>query len=151
MSDLDVRQVVIDHRTGEEVSPSDTERVADILDDARTLRYRLGRIISAAEAALLDAMDERAEWTLRIPGYKLSGDSPEAAEVEWDLDELRKLEALLPSDRYAACVRLEVTEKPITSELRKVAKAGGEVAEIIQRAEHRKPKRRRVTVSRKPA
>src|SRR5437773_170346 len=97
-------------------------RIADILDDARTVRYRLGQIITAAEQAILDHMDEHAQWTLRIPGFKATGDSPEAADVEWDMDELHKLEALLPHDRYADCVQTTVTEKPITAELRRVAK-----------------------------
>jgi hypothetical protein len=151
MSELETRQVVIDHRTGEEVSPHDLERVADILDDARTLRYRLSKIIDAAQDALLQEMDAQALWTLRIPGFKVSGDSPEAADVDWDMDVLRELEEHLPHDRYLDCVQTTVTEKPVTSELRRVAKAGGTISDIICRAERRKPKRRRVSISRRTA
>lgn len=151
MSEIETRHVVVDHRTGEEISHDDIPRIADILDDARTVRYRLGQIIDAAQTAILDHMDAQAQWTLRIPGFKATGDSPGAADVEWDMDELHKLEERLPHDRYADCVQTVVTEKPITAELRRVAKAGGEIAAIIKRAEVRKPKRRRVSISRKVA
>ena len=142
-----VAQEVVDPQTGEVIHRKDIPAVGRLLGKVRDLQRQFRNLNEWANDAIVEYMDERAEWTIHAAGMKFSAPSPEAADIEWDLEELEKLQEHLPADRYGELVRMEISHKPQTVKLHQAAKAGGEIAKIIERAERRTPKQRRsVTV-----
>lgn len=133
---------VVDPFTGELIPRTDLKSVTLLIRKIRDQEQVFRRIKDWATEAVIEYCDERAEWTVTFGGFKVSVPPPTASDVDWDLDELHKLEDLLPSDRYGELVKQIVVEKPDTRALHNAAKAGGEIAEIITRAERRKPKTR---------
>lgn len=146
MTDLQVHEEapreVVDPFTGELVTRSDLQKTALLVRKIRDQERSFGKIKQWAADAFAEHCDERAEWTVDFGGFKVSVPPPTASDIDWDLEELHKLESLLPSERYGELVKQVVTEKADTRALQNAAKAGGEIAEIIQRAERRKPKPR---------
>lgn len=149
MTDLvtQVAQEVVDPQTGEVIHRQDVPAVGRLYKKIREFEQQFRNVKAWANDALIEHMDERAEWTIHAAGMKFSAPSPAAADVEWDLEELEKLQEHLPADRYAELVKQTVVYEPQTVKLHQAAKAGGAIAEIIERAETRKPKRRYVKVS----
>lgn len=151
MTDVDIYQEVVqelvDPESGEIVHRSDVAAVARLHRKISEIERQFREAKRWATDALLEVMDERAEWTLHVGAMKITAPSPDAAAVDWDLDELAKLEGLLPSDRYGELVQQVVTLKPVTKKLQTAAKAGGEIGAIIRRAERRTPRARYVRVS----
>lgn len=133
---------VVDPFTGELIPRTDLERATLLVRKIRDQEQVFRRIKEWATDAVVEHCDERAEWTVDFGGFKVSVPPPTASDIDWDLDELHKLEDLLPSDRYGELVKQIVVEKPDTRALHNAAKAGGEIAAIIERAERRKPKTR---------
>jgi hypothetical protein len=152
-SDVDiVRQVpqaITDPDTGELVERADIERVAPLYQRIRSYLQQWREASDWCRDALIDAADERSEWAFQVGGVKVKVDPPSAAVIDWDLDELHKLESLLPAERYGELVRQVVTETPETVKLQTLARQAGpdsEVGRIILHAERRKPKARYVRV-----
>lgn len=144
-----IPQAITDPDTGELVERSDTARVADLYQRIQQYQRQWRDAVSWCREAIIDAADERSEWTLSLPGVNLKVDPPSVADIDWNLDELHKLEALLPAERYGELVVQVVTEKPATGKLQALARQAGaesEVGRIILDAERRKPKARYVKV-----
>ena len=152
MTSIDLTHEIVhevkDPETGEIIARTDLPAVARLWKKVDDVQRQWKDVKAWANQAIIDYLDAQAKWTIEAGGLKVSAPSPEAADVHWDLDELAKLEALLPSERYAELVRQTVILEPQTGELHKAAKAGGRIAEIIMRAESRTPKRRYARVSR---
>lgn len=151
MTDLAVQvpQAITDPATGELIERSDTDKVADLYRRIQDVQAQWSEARAWCARALIDAADERSEWRLTAGGVHLEIDPPSAATIDWDLDELHKLEALLPPERYGELVVQTVVEKPKTAKLQALARQAGPdsaVAEIIGRAERRKPRIRYVRV-----
>lgn len=142
-----VAQEVVDPQTGEVIHRQDIPAVTRLYQKIRDFEREFRTVKQWANEAILEAMDNRAEWTINAGGLKLSAPSPEAADITWDLEELEKLQEHLPADRYAELVKQTVVYEPQTVKLHQAAKAGGEIGDIIRRAESRRAKRRYVKVS----
>lgn len=146
-----IPQAIIDPRTGEEVNRADTAKIADLYRYLREVQRDWKSAADWCRDRLIEYADERHEWTLILPGINLKVDPPSAADIDWDIDELHKLEALLPSERYGELVKQVVVEKPQTVKLQALARQSGpdsDVGQIIQQAERRKPKNRYIKVVR---
>lgn len=147
MTDLQVHdeeapREVVDPFTGELVLRSDLAKTALLIRKIRDQERSFSKIKQWATDAFAEHCDERAEWTVDFGGFKVSIPPPTASDIDWQMDELEKLEALLPPERYAELVKQTVTYEPQTRALQNAAKAGGEIGAIIARAERRKPKTR---------
>lgn len=151
--DVDTRQdaaVIIDPATGEEISRGDTARVADLYRRIQEVQAQWSEARAWCARALIEAADERSEWRFTAGGVNLEIDPPSAASIDWDLDELHKLEQLLPPERYAELVVQTVIEKGKTGKLQALARQAGpdsQVGQIITRAERRKARPRYVRVA----
>lgn len=146
-----VPQAITDPETGEQIDRTDTPRIADLYRRMKEYTAQWRDAQDWCRDALIDAADERHEWTFTIDGVQVKVDPPTAAMIDWDLDELAKLEDLLPPARYAELVQQVVVLKPQTGKLQALARQehpGSEVAQIIKNAERRKPKQRYVKVNR---
>lgn len=148
LSDLERVPVpeMLDTETGEMIARSDTPRVAALLAKIRRYEVEYRKAKAWANEALIEAMDRDAKWTLHYPNLTVTAPSPTSAEIQWDTNELAKLEQLLPRDRFVELLNPHIAYKPDTRGLHNAAKAGGVIAEIIQAAEQRKPARRYVSV-----
>ncbi len=133
---------IVDPFTGELITRSDLQRATLLVRKIRDQEQTFRRIKEWVTDAVAEYCDENAEWTVDFGGFKVSVPPPTASDIEWDLDELHKLEALLPAHRYGELVQQVVSEKANTRALQNAKKAGGEIAAIIERAERRKPKSR---------
>lgn len=145
-----VPQAITDPDTGEEILRSDTLRVVDLFQRMRAYQAQWKDAVAWCRDAIIDAADERSEWTFTAGRVKVKVDPPSAADIDWDMDGLHKLEQLLPSERYGELVVQVVVEKPQTGKLQALARQAGpdsEVARIISGAERRKPRARYVKVS----
>lgn len=144
-------QAIVDPATGEQIDRADTERVADLYRRIKEVQAQWNDAAVWCCRALLDAADERAEWgKRRIGDVELTIDPPAAASIQWDYDELHKLEALLPAERYGELIVQTVSEKAQTKQLQALARqsgAGSAIGEIITRAERRVPRARAVRVA----
>lgn len=144
-------QAITDPATGEIIDRADVEKVADLYQRIQDVQAQWSEARAWCARALIDAADERSEWRFTAGGVPLEIDPPSAASIDWDLDELHKLQALLPSERYAELVVQTVTEKAKTGKLQALARQAGadsEVGRIIMQAERRKPRARYVKVAR---
>jgi hypothetical protein len=144
-------QAITDPATGELIDRADTEKVADLYRRIQEVQAQWSDARAWCARALMDAADERSEWRFSAGGVHLAIDPPSAASIDWDMEELHKLEALLPSERYGELVVQTVIEKPQTGKLQALARQAGAdsaVGEIIHRAERRKPRARYVKVAR---
>jgi hypothetical protein len=145
-------QAITDPATGEVITRADTEKVADLYRRIKEVQGQWSEAAVWCVRALLDAADERSEWgKRRIGDVELTIDPPAASSIQWDYEELHKLEELLPADRYGELVVQTVSEKAETKKLQTLAKQAGEgspIAEIITRAERRVPRARAVKVER---
>lgn len=141
---------ITDPRTGERVERADTERVADVYHYIQNIMREWGDARAWCCRALIDAADQRNEWTFTTPsGVTVEVDPPSASTIDWDLDELHKLEDLLPPDVYATLVEQTVSEKAKTRNLQTLARRRGadsDVGRIITQAERRRPRARAVRV-----
>lgn len=137
---------VVDPFTGELVTRNNLREAALLVRRIREAEAQFGKLKKGISDWFADYCDERAEWTVDFGGFKVSMPAPTAAEIDWDLDELHKLEALLPPERYGELVKQVVSEKPMTLKLQNAAKAGGEIGAIIERAQRRKPKTRYIAI-----
>jgi hypothetical protein len=150
-SDVAVPDQITDPDTGEVIASSDVAGVADLY---RRLDAYLDQWKDAkawCRAAIIAAADERHEWRLALPGMDIHVDPPSHSDIDWDIDELHKLESLMAPERYGELVVLTITEKPQTGKLHTLARQAGEdsvIAQIISRAERRKPKTRYVRFAR---
>ena len=145
-----VPQAITDPESGELVDRADVERVVSVYARIRGYLQQWREAGDWCRDAIIDAADERSEWAMTIGGVKVKVDPPSAADIDWDLDELHKLEELLPAERYGELVRQVVVEKPQTGKLQALARQAGsdsEVGRIITQAERRKPRARYVRVS----
>jgi len=144
-------QVIIDPATGEIIDRADVEKVADLYQRIQDVQAQWSEAKKWCARALIDAADQRSEWGKRsIGGVKLTIPPPSTSEIEWDIDELHKLEALVPPEVYGELLVQEVVENPQTGKLKTLARQAGPdspVGLIITRAEQRKPKTRYVTVN----
>jgi hypothetical protein len=148
---VQVAQAIADPESGELIERSDTPRVAELYYRIDDIMKRWNDAKRWCRAAIIDAADERNEWTLALPGLKVKVDPPAKGDITWDMDELHKLEALLPAERYGELVVQVVTEKPATGKLQALARQAGadsEVGRIILQAESRTPANRYVKVTR---
>jgi muconolactone delta-isomerase len=146
-----VPESIADPDSGEWISRTDTARVVDVYSRIRDYMRQWRQASDWARDAIIDAADSRSEWSFTIDGAKVKVDPPSAADIDWDLDELHKLEQLLPPERYAELVVQVVTEKPQTGKLQALARQSGAdsvIWKIIIAAERRKPRARYVKVSR---
>lgn len=128
--------------TGELVARGDIPNAVKLARTIRDYKHTFDQIQRWVTDQYAEFCDERAEWTHHIAGMTVSIPPPTASDIDWDIDELHKLEALLPADRYGELVQQVVTEKPNTRALQNAKKAGGDIGAIIERAERRKPKSR---------
>jgi len=145
-------QAITDPATGEVIDRSDTDKVADLYERIKQVREDWNDAYAWCARALIDAADERSEWgKVNIGGVPLEIDPPSSASIRWNYDLLHKLEALLPSERYAELVEQTVTEKAKTVQLQALARRAGpdsEIGKIITEAEQRVPKMRGVRIAR---
>lgn len=140
-------QAITDPATGELVDRADTEKVADLYRRIQEVQAQWSEARAWCARALIDAADERNEWSFQAGGVKLEIDPPSASSISWDIDQLHNLEPLLPPDVYAGLVVQTVTETAKTVKLQALARRVGPdspIGQIITRAEHRKPKTRSV-------
>jgi hypothetical protein len=147
---VQVPQAITDPSSGELISRSDTPRVVDVYQRIRDAMRQWREAGDWCRDAIIDAADERSEWSFTMNGVKVKVDPPSVADIDWDIDELHKLESLVPAERYGELVRQVVVEKPQTGKLQALARQAGadsEVGRIIAGAERRKPKNRYVRVS----
>ena len=145
-----VPQVITDPDSGELVDRADTPRVADLYRRLRDYAKQWREAQDWCRDALIEAADTRSEWAFTAGGVKVKVDPPSAADIDWDMDELHKLEQLLPPERYGELVQQTVVLKPQTGKLQALARQAGpdsEVARIIKNAERRKPRARYVKVA----
>lgn len=148
-----VDEVAVVPYTGEALQLKDLpdEKLAQILDEAKVFEYETLRSFKGrVQAELLRRMDEKAEWTIHVPGYTLEGDSPERSEV--DVKALqRELKALVDEGHLTQEVADKATreKKEIVVDrrgLKAVLKLGGEVRKRLAPLEVPIPTRRvRVT------
>jgi hypothetical protein len=144
-------QAITDPATGEVIDRADTEKVADLYRRIREVQAQWDDAKKWCARALVDAADERSEWNFSAGGVHLVVDPPSAASIDWDMDELHKLQAQLSPTKYGELVQQVVVEKPQTGKLQALARQAGAdstVGQIITRAERRKPKARYVKVTR---
>lgn len=133
---------VLDPFTGELVTATDLRSAALLIRRIREAEAQFAKLKKGITGWFADYCDERAEWTVDFGGFKVSVPPPTASDIDWQMDELEKLEALLPPDRYAELVKQTVSYEPQTRALQNAAKAGGEIGQIIERAQVRRPKKR---------
>lgn len=153
-SDIDITRqdaaAITDPRTGELVERSDTEKVAEVYQYIQGIMSEWGDARAWCCRALIEAADQRNEWTFTTEGgVSLEIDPPSASTIDWDLDELHKLEDLLPPDVYGELVVQTVSEKAKTQKLQTLARRRGadsDIAKIISQAERRRPRARAVRV-----
>lgn len=138
---------VVDPFTGELITRSDPVACAKLVRKIRDFEHDFSRLKKWATDAFAEFADERAEWTHHVAGMTIRIDPPTASDIDWDYDELHKLEALLPPERYGELVKQTVVEKANTLKLQNAAKVGGEVGAIIDRAQRRRPKNRSLKFS----
>jgi len=144
-------QAITDPATGEIIDRADTAKVADLYRRIQDVQAQWSEARAWCARALIDAADEASNWKLNVGGVHLEIDPPSAASIDWDLDELHKLQPLLTSERYAELVVQTVTEKPKTTKLQALARQAGadsQIGQIISHAERRKPRARYVKVAR---
>lgn len=142
-------QAIVDPATGEEITRADTEKIADLYRRIQEVQAQWSEARAWCARALIDAADERNEWSFAAGTVKLEIDPPSTSSISWDIDELHKLESLLPPDVYAGLVVQTVTESAKTVKLQALARRVGPdspIGQIIARAERRRPKPRSVRV-----
>lgn len=144
-----IPQHIVDPDTGEEILRSDTAKVADVQRRIAAYLKDWKEAKAWCDAALIEAADERNEWVFDVDGLKVKVDPPSKATIDWDEEELQKLEAHLSPTRYGELVTQVVSLKPQTVKLQALARQAGPdsaVGKIIERAERRKPTGRYVKV-----
>lgn len=144
-TDVAVPTSVVDVRTGEFLSIADLPAATEYLNYLRSAKNELAKILEDLQTGLLATADARAEWRFPVgAGWILECDPPTKTDVYWDCDVLDELfdSGLLPEDRRADLISTKVERRGRTRPLQLAARAGGEVADIIERAEHRPPARR---------
>jgi len=151
MTDIAIQEarVIIDPATGEEIDGADTAKVADLYRRIQDVQEQWSAARAWCARRLIESADERSEWRFKAGGVNLAIDPPTAASIDWNMDELHKLEELISAERYGELVVQVVTEKPQTGKLQALARQAGpdsQVGQIILRAERRKPRARYVKV-----
>ena len=140
--DMVVPVEVVDIRSGEVVRVADLPAAAEYLDYLRRTKSQVSAIQRDLERGLLAVADGRAEWTIHVTGgWLLVCDPPSKTEVYWDCEVLDELfdGGLLPEDRRSDLIEVRVERRGRTRALRAAARAGGVIADVIERAEHRSP------------
>lgn len=138
---------VLDITTGEVVAYTDYDGLAAWKRNVKQLRSDLREAEGAVDAALVDAMDANALWTMHAAGVTLTTLSP-GDDEQWDAEGLRDtLDALVvdgiitPAARDAA-VRIETSYQVLVrgvNALRKIPTLAG----LIDRHVTRVPRVRR--------
>jgi len=141
-------QAITDPATGEVIDRADTAKVADLYRRIQDVQAQWSDAGAWCARALIDAADERAQWgEVTFGDVHLNIDPPSTSSIRWDMEELHKLEALLPPERYAELIVQTVSEKAKTGKLQTLARRVGpdsEIGQIIARAEQRVPAARYV-------
>lgn len=115
------------------VNMEEPAQVAQALADIRSLENQLREIKSDLSAVLIGESARQGSKTLRFGDLtvEVSG----GTSIEWDLDELAKLQAAgLPEERYDALVRTTVSQTVSAAEAKRIAAVNSEYARIIERA-----------------
>lgn len=136
---------MLDEATGEIIDRTDTPSVARFLKRVIEAERAAVKAKRWCVQALLDYGDERKEWgRVNVGLFKVEIDPPTASSLDWDDQELLKLENLLPRDRYLELCRPTVTLKPDGRKLKAIMQRDpeSEVGQVIRRAEIRRPKTR---------
>jgi len=144
-------QSITDPATGELIDRADVEKVVDLYRRIKEVQAQWADALAWCARALIDAADERSVWVFSAAGANVKVDPPNTSTIRWNFDELHKLEALLPAERYAELVEQTVWEKAKTGKLQTLARQAGadsEIGRIINQAEVRIPATRSVKVTR---
>jgi hypothetical protein len=146
MTDLQVHEEapreVVDPFTGELVTRTDLPAAVKLVRTIRDTEERFKAIKAWVTDAFTEKADSEAQWTYHIAGMTVSVDPPTATNLTWDTEELKKLKPLLGEERFRDLVHETIVYEPQTWKLKNAAKAGGEIAAIIERAQKRTPKTR---------
>jgi len=142
-------QAITDPATGEIIDRADTAKVADLYQRIQEVQAQWSEARAWCARALIDSADARSEWTFNIGGVDVTVDPPSSASIDWDEEELAKLEELVSPERYGELVKQTVVTKVQTVKLKALARRVGPesvIGQIIARAERRRPKPRSVRV-----
>ena len=144
---------VYDGRHGEviDLAAAPSDRLAQFLAEVRDLEASLRQAKAQVGRELHRRMDAEASWTLNLPGYKVTGQSPDR--VDYDPEELagalrglRRSGLISPRASKAALERV-VELRPRKKGLAALLRLGGEVAAAVRACERPVESERRVSVS----
>lgn len=152
--DLEQRWHVVSERTGERLTAdSPTEDLGAWLADIRDTEGRIREAKRAVTRELIRRMDKNAEWTTRIPGYKLSAPSPKPV-TQYDGVGLHVglsdmvADGTISFEAMDAAVQEIVEYRVKAAGVNALRKLGGKVAELIDRCSETVEKERYVKVER---
>lgn len=145
---------VVSPRTGEviDLAAPDAD-LAGFLVDVREHESLLREAKNIVQRELPRRMDHAKKWTVHVPGFKLTGQSPKPEE-SWDgLDLRQALSPLvdrgdLSVEALDAAVETIVDYKVHKRGINALRAGGGEAAEIVDRLVQRSDPDRRVSVGR---
>lgn len=154
MTELELPRQFLNPLTGEALTlASPDEDLARWLADIREVESVIRENKKIVQREILSRMDRSASWTVRVPGFKLTGQSPAPVE-EWDGVELRTAllglvdEGLLTIEAVDGAVETVVAYKPRKAGIVKLRKLGGRVAETVDLLARASEPERRVSVGR---
>jgi hypothetical protein len=146
---------LVDPRTGELLDPEscDVEQLGACREAIRIWEQLARQAKQQIDAAVIDRMRRRGEWTLRDGQYTLQA-SKAGGGVEYDgpalhaaLSELVD-DGVLDIDAVNNAVVTEVVYKPQAGALKKLAQMNPEAADVIAEHSQETPETRRVSVRR---